>query len=217
MLFPSLKTVMNISLVAALSLYLNAFTNKPIQKENSTEVTWIDDMKSSLKNGDLILRLNNDPTSQLIKQFNRKDKTYSHAGLLVMENNEPYVYHMISGDESPDGKMKREKLEDFTNRKNNSAIGIYRYQMNEDEVNKVVKALLELYESEITFDKELDLASTDKLYCAEMVKNIIEGATSNKYQIGTTLPGPLEARVIANHTKVPLSIMKKREIVAIES
>ena len=77
-------------------------------------------MKSSLKNGDLILRLNNDPTSQLIKQFNRKDKTYSHAGLLVMENNEPYVYHMISGDENPDGKMKKEKLEDFTNRKNNS-------------------------------------------------------------------------------------------------
>jgi hypothetical protein len=124
---------------------------------------------------------------------------------------------MISGDENPDGKMKREKLEDFTNRKNNSAIGIYRYQVNDEEVNKIIETLVQLYESEITFDKELDLASDDQLYCAEMVKKVMEGAASEKIHMGTTIPGPFEARVIANHTKVPLSIMKKREIVAMDN
>ena len=213
----SLKYMLDLSLVIILFLYLNAFTNKPLPKENTITSSWIDDLKTSLKNGDLVLRLNNDPSSQLIKLFNRKDKKYSHAGILVMENNVPYVYHMISGEENPDGKMKKEKLEDFSNWKNNSAIGIYRYTMNETEVNTAINSLLSLYKTEIIFDTELDLGSEDKLYCAELIKKLIENATGNRIRIGTTLPGSMEARVIANHTKVPFDVMKKREIVSMDN
>jgi hypothetical protein len=213
----SLHHIFNISMAAVLFLYLNAWTLTPVKKEKPDAACWISEIKSSLKNGDLVLRLNNDPSSQLIKLFNRRDKSFSPAGILIMENNEPYVYHMISGVENPGDKLKKEKLEDFTNRKNNSSLGIYRYKMTKEEINKVVKMISGLYKSEITFDSELDLTSEDKLYCAEMVKKLIEGATGKKISIGTTVPGFFEARVIANHIKVPFSIIKKREIVAIDN
>ena len=44
-----------------------------------------------LKDGDIVTRLNQDPASYFIKNFNRNDKSYSHAGIVVIEKGYPFV------------------------------------------------------------------------------------------------------------------------------
>src|SRR5687768_13423757 len=63
---------------------------------------------SLLQEGDLVLRLNHDPASQFIKYFNRNDKSYSHAGIVLFENGYPYVYHIVNGEENPGEQIKKD-------------------------------------------------------------------------------------------------------------
>jgi len=61
----------------------------------------IEEGRSLLKEGDLVVRLNRDPSSRFIKCFNHKDKNYSHCGIVLFEQGYPYVYHIIDGEENP--------------------------------------------------------------------------------------------------------------------
>src|ERR1700733_5665229 len=66
-----------------------------------------------LKEGDLVVRLNRDPLSSFIKNFNRRDKSYSHAGIVLYEKGYPYIFHIVKGEENPDGKLRKDSLRQF--------------------------------------------------------------------------------------------------------
>src|ERR1044072_715970 len=55
-----------------------------------------------VKEGDLILRDGQEFSSQLVKNFCRTNKSYSHAGMVFYQNGYPLVYHIVPGDENPD-------------------------------------------------------------------------------------------------------------------
>ena len=75
----------------------------------------ISDGQTLLKEGDLVARLNRDASSQFIRNLNRHDKNYSHSGIVIYENGYPFIYHMVMGDENPDGKLKKDSLIRFCN------------------------------------------------------------------------------------------------------
>src|SRR6476620_4928076 len=66
-----------------------------------------------LQDGDLVVRSGMEFSSQFIKQFNRRDKSWSHSGIVFFENNQPFVYHMLTGDENPDQKLRNDSLITF--------------------------------------------------------------------------------------------------------
>ncbi|HJW18357.1 MAG TPA: hypothetical protein VJ499_14600, partial [Flavisolibacter sp.] len=69
--------------------------------------------ESIVRNGDIIVRDYMDPLSQGIKRFNRIDPSYSHAGIVFIENGYPFVYHMLPGRYNKQGNLCRDSLKRF--------------------------------------------------------------------------------------------------------
>ena len=87
----------------------------------------IDRAKSLIKSGDIIFRNGIDDVSRAARSMNRKDTSYSHCGVLFIENDSVFVYHALGGSYNPSQKLLREPIDSFCNPKDNDAFGIYRY------------------------------------------------------------------------------------------
>lgn len=129
----------------------------------------IKNVKKLIHSGDLITRTGNDFTSESLRQLNQKDNTYSHCGIASIEHDSVFVYHALGGEFNPDQKIRRDELETFSEPYSNRGIGIFRFQLNETENNKVITVVRTLYNKGIKFDMKFDLSTDDRLYCAEFV------------------------------------------------
>ena len=177
----------------------------------------INEGQALLQEGDLVVRLNQDPSSQFIKNFNRQDKSFSHSGIVLFENGFPYVYHIVNGDENPDQRLRKDSLLNFCNPKKNFSYGIYRYKINSAEVKKLKEIVHSWYTAGVQFDSSFNLKTNDRMYCSEMIKKGLARATNNRIKIETTQPTILEATALASHIHLPISSVKKLQIIAIDN
>lgn len=142
----------------------------------------VDSSIQLLQTGDLVVRRGDDMTSYMLSRLNRQDKTYSHCGLVVVEDGEPYVYHCIGGEDNPDEKMKRETALLWFSPTNNHAFAAYRYDMQDSTIHKLVAELHRLYKSELRFDMDFDMRTNDRQYCSEMIyKALIKVNVNSNY------------------------------------
>ena len=172
--------------------------------------------KLLLKNGDLVVRSGNDITSQLIKSFNRKDKNYSHAGLVFFKNGEPMIFHILAGDENPGGKMTIDSLEKFSHPRHNSAFAIYRYDMDPTEIFKLKEAVTTWYAQSVRFDSTFNLRNDDRMYCSEMIKKGLARATGNRIMIETVKPTKPEAQLASTRLSLSPGDLMKLDLVPID-
>ena len=134
------------------------FTNKnspftETEKEKNYKADrMIEEGHAFLREGDLVVRINHDPSSQFIKNFNRKDKSYSHAGIVLFKNGYPYVYHIVNGVENPGQKLRKESLTGFCNPRKNFGYGVFRYNLDSTELKKLKRIIGEWYSREVKFD-----------------------------------------------------------------
>ncbi len=170
-----------------------------------------------LKEGDLVVRLNQDPTSQFIKNFNRQDKSYSHAGIVLFEKGYPFVYHIVNGEENPDEKLRKDSLSWFCSPRNNLAYGIYRYEWNEGETKRLKDLIHKWYAKGVHFDQTFDYRTDDKMYCSEMIRKALEKVTNKRIMIETTKLTSAEAGLFSAYLHLPLSYTSKLEIVSIDN
>ena len=177
----------------------------------------IDEGQALLKEGDLVLRMNQDPTSQAIKNFNRQDKSYSHAGLVLIENGFPYIYHIVNGDENPDERLRKDSLIRFSYPRKNYGFGIYRYNINASEIKKLKQKIQEWYTMGLRFDSSFNLETDERMYCSEMIKKALSFSTKNRIIIETTPLTDMEAKILASHIQRPPTAAKKLGIVAIDN
>ena len=173
--------------------------------------------KTLLKDGDLVLRSGEEISSQLIKKMNRKDQTWSHSGIVFYENGYPYIYHIVSGDENPSEKLRRDSLERYSNPRKNSGFAIYRYDMNHEEVQTFRNTIMDWYQKDIVFDSLFNLKTDDKMYCSEMISKALTKATNSRITLETTEPTDQEARFFAPHLKVDEKYLKRLQIVTIDN
>ncbi len=173
--------------------------------------------KDSLQDGDLLLRNGQEPGSQLIKNLSPNDKSYSHAGIVFMENGIPFVYHLTPGKENEGGRMLRDSLENFCNPRYVFGYAIYRYNLETAETNKLKDSVKGWYTKELPFDHSYDLKTDDKMYSTEMVKKAYEKATANRISIPTTKPGIKEATYISRKLKIPRVLVLKANIVPLDA
>ncbi|UEG48697.1 hypothetical protein LK994_08615 [Ferruginibacter lapsinanis] len=122
-----------------------------------------------IHSGDLITRTGNDFTSESLRQLNQKDKTYSHCGIASIENDSVFVYHALGGEFNPDQKIRRDAIETFSEPYSNRGIGIFRFRLNDNENDNVIKVVKKLYAMGLMFDMKFDLKTDDRVYCAEFV------------------------------------------------
>jgi len=130
--------------------------------------------------GDIITRTGNDFTSQSLRRLNQRDQRFSHCGIASIEHDSLFVYHALGGEWNPDQKIKREPFALFAEPYSNNGIGIFRYANQQLSPGKLVAAARACYLKGIPFDMDFDLATDDRLYCAEFVAKSIATASGGK-------------------------------------
>ena len=156
------------------------------RKEADIAYKRVIELSSQLKDADIITRTGNDFTSQSLRSLNQRDKTYSHVGIISRENDSLFVYHALGGEWNPDEKVKREPLLSFVDPYSNNGIGIFRFNMDEDSLGNIIEKAKELYEQGVQFDMQFDLASKDKMYCAEYIYNVLQDGSGGFIKIPTS-------------------------------
>jgi len=138
-----------------------------------------------LRSGYIVLRTGMGADSYLLAQMNRKDKTYSHCGIVMVENGYPFVYHSIGGEDNPDERLRRDSAKFFFSPLHNSGLAIVRYDLSDEKVNELRQVVRDYYLLRPKFDMKFDLKTDDKLYCAEFVYKAMNKVMHEEY-IGTT-------------------------------
>ncbi len=196
-----IKYIKRITLVAGAALFVlscrqNAPVNQGAIERQSSRVSnvynkhVIDSGITLLQTGDLVMRTGSDITSYMISQMNQLDKTYSHCGIVIIENGYPFVYHSIGGEDNPDQKLKRDSASTWFSPASNLGFGIARFKLDSTHMNGLLGAVRQLYREEKKFDMDFDLQTDDRLYCAEFVyKAMNQAMKEEKFMNPVTLFG----------------------------
>jgi hypothetical protein len=133
-----------------------------------------------VKNGDLVLRAGSDAVSALFKKANSKDKTYSHAGLVFIENGCAMVYNCIGSADNPNQVLQRDSLFSYINPESNTGFAIYRFNLDKKQAEKLHDICIQYYKENRKFDPDFDLKTDSLLYCTEFVYKAVIQATGKK-------------------------------------
>jgi Permuted papain-like amidase enzyme, YaeF/YiiX, C92 family len=134
----------------------------------------------------LIERADEDLVSESMRNFSKRDKTFSHCGLAFIEDGEVYVYNNMAGEENRSEKMIREPYDSFVSPAKKSAFGIFRYALTDTETEKLHTVTKEYHQKGLLFDKTFDLKTDDKMYCAEMIYKFLKTATAGRVLLPTS-------------------------------
>ena len=123
----------------------------------------------NIRNGDLITRTGNDFTSESLRMLNRRNTTYSHCGIANIEHDSVFIYHSLGGEWNPNQKIRRDPLGDFSDPSSNKGIGVFRFNLQDSSISRLIAVVKEFYSRGVTFDMDFDLSTDDRMYCAEFV------------------------------------------------
>jgi hypothetical protein len=130
-----------------------------------------------LQNGDLILRRGRSLESFAVFLAD-KNRDYSHIGIVVVENGNPFVIHAVPGESATEPEtVIKERPADFLSRDKASRFAVYRSVFQAGEREKVALKALEYYQNNTGFDHEYNLDSDQKVYCTELVLKAYEQAS----------------------------------------
>jgi hypothetical protein len=124
---------------------------------------------------------------------------------------------MISGGENPDGKMKKDFLEQFCNPRKNRSYAIFRYDMNTSEIRKLKGIIYNWYAERLRFDSAFNLGSDDKMYCAEMISKGLSQATDKRISIQATQLTKQEIKLFSIYSHRAFLDTSKLEIIAVDN
>lgn len=159
---------------------LNSAVVAPLARAtNPANLRAIDSAIGLLQAGDLALRTGADATSHMLRGMNQKNKTFSHCGVVAIEDGEVVVYHSIGGEDNPDAKMRRDPARLFYSPVSNSALGIVRLDINAAQKESLLQTMRRYHAEARTFDMDFDLDTDTALYCAEAVCKAVESATGD--------------------------------------
>ena len=144
----------------------------------------------SIQDGDLVLRCGNGFISESLSDFSQKEKLFSHSGIAMMDNGTMYIYSNMAGDINPDEIIRRDIVDSFITPFHNVAVGVYRYDITNTELEKLKTIIRTHYMNKLQFDMNFDLSTDDKMYCAEMIAKSVEQATEKRITFSKSLITP---------------------------
>ena len=139
----------------------------------------IDSLTLLIQDGDIITRTGNDFTSETLRKFNHRDKTFSHCGIASIENDTIFIYHAIGGDFNPDQCLKRETLQTFLDPNSNTTAGIFRFSMDSTAEASLKLYMQQCFRNKLKYDMDFRLDTDDKMYCTEFVAKSLVAAKIN--------------------------------------
>ena len=193
MVFPEIMKILALPIViilllggisSAFYLHHSEADKLPLTREELTE-KW---KKASpaveiLHTGDLILRHGRGFISNAFMSMSLQDQKYSHSGLIHIEDGKTYVYHAIGGEENVTNDMKKDRIEDFCDPASVHSFGIYRYDLNEEELERLDSLAGDFYRKKLQFDTHLDLSTDSLMYCSEFIYKVLGNVSHDKNYI----------------------------------
>lgn len=169
-------------------LLLFAACSSPVKKTTpvftaaylSRSYNQVEKSKSNIQSGDIIFRCGTDEVSEAARNLNRKDSSWSHCGILFIENDSIVVYHALGGKYNPDMKLLREPLALFCNPRENSAFGVYRYILDAAQLNALQQKVYQHYRNGLKFDMFFNFETDDVMYCSEFVFKSLNASLGGK-------------------------------------
>ncbi|MDQ6888997.1 MAG: hypothetical protein M3Z56_01760 [Bacteroidota bacterium] len=176
-------------------------------------------LKKAVNQGDLIVRMTDDLISEQIKFLNEKDKIYSHAGLVIVKNKQPFVCHIAPNEINGD-TIQIEPIDSFINPSRNISCALYRYDLLPNEKDSLIKILLNYKAKNIHFDWLYDLNTDNKMYCAELIEKALKKATGNRSIIKeSNIPLGMQPAVLAffRNEHITKKNVAQRKIITIDN
>jgi hypothetical protein len=161
-------TLLIVSLVS-FTLILLGFSERKTTKKDPTRST-IDIPEYNFKSGDIIFRDGRGFISNSFRRLSLSDPRYSHAGIIHLENDKVYVLHVIEGEENKNNRMRKDLLNDFCHSSQANSFAVYRTDLNAGQIDSMA---MQYYKAGLEFDTKFELNTKEKMYCTEMVYNIL--------------------------------------------
>lgn len=152
----------------------------------------IGQLSKEIKTGDLVTRTGNDFTSQSLRKLCQRDQTYSHCGIASIENDSLFIYHAMGGEWNPDEKLRRDPWPLFAEPYSNNGVGLFRFDMADTTINKLIQVVQDFYRAGLTFDMKFDLTTDNKMYCAEFIYKSYLKASDQKIVFNKSHIGDFE-------------------------
>ncbi len=149
-------------------------------------IAFIEKGKSLLSTGDLLTRSDDDFESLGLQNFSKKDRTYSHSGIIFKEEDGWFVYHSMAGMENPDACIIREPYDSFVNPVKKTGFGIFRYRLTPVEIIALHTLYKKYYAEKLPFDKSFNLNNDDSMYCSEIIFKSLKKVTGNRVILPTS-------------------------------
>lgn len=191
---------------------------KPISKQDEINKN-IAALKAIAAPGDLIVRMTDDLISEQIKFLNEKEKIYSHAGIIIIKNNQPFVCNIAPNDPKND-TIQIVPFDSFINPDKNLKCALYRYDLSMEEKDSLTKVLLNYKANDLRFDWLYDLNTDDKMYCAELIDKSLQKATHSRIKMRqANIPDAMQPTVFAFFKKehITKKMISQRKIITIDN
>ncbi|HMP95206.1 MAG TPA: YiiX/YebB-like N1pC/P60 family cysteine hydrolase [Phnomibacter sp.] len=154
--------------------------------------------RQQVQNADLVIRLGADMTSEMLRQLNLQNASFSHCGIASIENDTVFIYHAIGGEFNPTQKLKREPLYNFGHPTENKAIAIYRPLANPAQRLQIIAGARQAHQAGLPFDMDFNYQSNDQQYCAEFVAKCLVKALNDSSWLQFTKVGSFEYVAVDN-------------------
>ena len=132
--------------------------------------------------GDLVFRRDNGVWSWFFVQASKREKRFSHVGIVIDGGRNPTIVHADASEMTGVGCVRKQDWAGFFAESVDGAL--YRYDgvryVREKIASEACKRL------RVPFDTGFDMSNTNKLYCSELVRESVNGATSHE-TIGYTM------------------------------
>ncbi|MGV8111602.1 MAG: YiiX/YebB-like N1pC/P60 family cysteine hydrolase [Lentimicrobium sp.] len=125
----------------------------------------------ALNDGDIIFRKGRSLVSAVV-MMNDPTTAFSHVGIVVHRDGEPFIIHAVPGepDENGDEKVRCDKTADFISHDKASRYAVYRLCSDTAGFSaRAASKAMEYYHEKLAFDKAFNIKSDDRLYCTELV------------------------------------------------
>ena len=138
-----------------------------IQQPRLDEKT-LQQMRRSVQAGDIIFRSGNSWLTQMAKQV-APETVYSHVGLVRMTGKQATVVH-ASIETDDDSRVVEEPLGSFLQKGNAHQVAVYRMkQVGFQTQQRLSDVAIAYVENATPFDSDFDLATSEQVYCSELI------------------------------------------------
>lgn len=174
------------------AIHLTAADSLQIKQRLINAVAQIIEVKPLIKTGDVVTRTGNDFTSESLRNLCRRNTTYSHCGIASIENDSLFIYHALGGEWNPDENLKRESFEHFADPYTNNGFGLYRFDMPTENLSHLATIAQRMFKQHLKFDMKFDLATDDRMYCAEFIYKSFKEASMQQIVFAKSRIGDFE-------------------------